>query len=137
MILFRRFQGEHHCQSILINLSVIGSFWKSVSVGYCQAYFRFLISRNVVPFLYINALTLFRMVFFRAAHRWGGGGFFGPPLLKIRHTYPTMMKLGTVIPYLRKIQKMYKSCDTPLGFCWHKHFFTGNHQILLHPEIHI
>ena len=24
---------------------------------------------------------------------------------------------GTVIPYLRKIQKMYKSRDTLLGFC--------------------
>ena len=60
MILLRRFPGEHHCQSILINLSgksaVIGSFWKSISVGYCQAYFRFLISRKVVSFLYINAL---------------------------------------------------------------------------------
>ena len=60
MILLRRFPGEHHCQSILINLSgksaVIGSFWKSISVGYCQAYFRFLIFQKVVPFLYINAL---------------------------------------------------------------------------------
>ena len=45
-------------------------------------------------------------------------GLFGPPTLpKIRHTYPTMMKLGTVIPYLRKIQKMYKSRDTFLEFC--------------------
>ena len=41
---------------------------------------------------------------------------------KIRHTYPTMMKLGTVVPYLRKIQKMYKSRDTFLEFCWHQHF---------------
>ena len=61
------------------------------------------------------ALTLFRMGFFGAAHGWGGG--FLPPLPKIHHTYPTMMKLGTVIPYLRKIQKMYKSCDTFLEFC--------------------
>ena len=59
-------------------------------------------------------LTLFRMGFFGAAHGWGG--LFGP-LPKICHTYPTIMKLGTVIPYLRKIQKMYKSGDTPLGFC--------------------
>ena len=35
-------------------------------------------------------------------------------LLKICHTYPTMMKLGTVIPYLKKIQKTHKSHDTPL-----------------------
>ena len=26
-----------------------------------------------------------------------------------------MMKLGTVIPYLRKIQKIYESRDTPLS----------------------
>ena len=49
------------------------------------------------------------MGFFRAAHGWGA--FLGP-LPKISHTYPTMMKLGTVIPFLRKIQKMYKLRDT-------------------------
>ena len=44
-------------------------------------------------------------------------GAFWPPVPKICHTYPTMMKLGTVIPYLRKIQKIYKSRDTSLEFC--------------------
>ena len=64
-------------------------------------------------------LTLFRMCFFGAAHGLGGGGggSFLAPLPKISHTYPTMIKLGTVIPYLRKIQKIYKSCDTSLEFC--------------------
>ena len=47
------------------------------------------------------------MGFFGAAHDWGGGGAFWPPLPKTRNTYPTMMKLGTVILYLNKIQKMY------------------------------
>ena len=61
-----------------------------------------------------NSLTLFRMGFFGAAHGWGS---FWPPLPKIRYTYPTMMKLGTIIPYLRKIQKMYKSRATSLEFC--------------------
>ena len=65
--------------------------------------------------VHILTLTLFRMGFFGAAHGWWGP--FWPPHSKIRHTYPTMMKLGTVIPYLRKIQKMYKSRDTPLEFC--------------------
>ena len=37
-------------------------------------------------------------------------------LPKICHAYPTMMKLGAIIPYLKKIQKTYKSHDTPLGF---------------------
>ena len=45
-----------------------------------------------------------------------------PPLPKICHTYPIMMKLGTVIPYLKKIQKIYESRDTPLDFCRHQHF---------------
>ena len=44
------------------------------------------------------------------------------PLPKICHTYPTMIKLGALIPYLKKIQKTYKSRDTPLEFCWYQHF---------------
>ena len=46
---------------------------------------------------------------------WGGGGKKGT-LPKISQTYPTIMKLGTVIHYL-KIQKMYETNDTPLQFC--------------------
>ena len=53
-------------------------------------------------------LTLFRMGIFGIAHGKGA---------KICHTYPTMMKLGTGIPYLKKIQKLYESRDTPLEFC--------------------
>ena len=56
----------------------------------------------------------------------GGGGIFLAPLPKICHIYPTMMKLGAVIPYLGKTQKIYKSLDTSLEFCWHQHFFTRN-----------
>ena len=26
------------------------------------------------------------------------------------------------IPYLKKIQNLYESCDIPLEFCWHQHF---------------
>ena len=37
------------------------------------------------------------------------------PVPKICLTYPTMMKLGTVIPYLKKIQKIYESHDTSLS----------------------
>ena len=39
------------------------------------------------------------------------------PLPKICHTYPTMMKLGTVIPYLKKIRKIYQSRDKPPDLC--------------------
>ena len=51
-----------------------------------------------------------------------GGGGKRAPLSKISHTFPTMMKLGTVIPYLKKIQKLYDSHDTPPDFCLHQYF---------------
>ena len=34
------------------------------------------------------------------------------PVSKICHTYPTMMKLGKIIPYLKKIKKIHDSRDT-------------------------
>ena len=40
-------------------------------------------------------LTLFRLGLFGAVHGWGAS------LPKICHTYPTMMKLGKVTPYLK------------------------------------
>ena len=53
---------------------------------------------------------------FRGCSRMGGGGKKSP-LSKICHTYPTLMKLGTVTRYLKKIQKIHKSRDTPSEFC--------------------
>ena len=44
------------------------------------------------------------MGFFGAVHGWGEGK--KATLLKISHTYATMMKVGTIIPYLKKIQKI-------------------------------
>ena len=44
-------------------------------------------------------LTLFRMDIFGTTHGRGVEQK-GNPLLKICHTYPTMMKLDTIIPYL-------------------------------------
>ena len=58
--------------------------------------------------------TLFRMGLFGAAHVWWAKK---APLPKICHTYPTIMTLGTAIPYLKKTQKIYESRDTPLEFC--------------------
>ena len=58
-------------------------------------------------------LTLFRDGAFRGCS-WMKGQKC--PLLKICHRCPTMMKLGTVILYLKKIQKIHKSRDTTLEF---------------------
>ena len=38
-----------------------------------------------------------------------------PPLPKICHTYPTIMKLGTVMRYLKKIQKHINHATHPLS----------------------
>ena len=50
-------------------------------------------------------VTLFRMEFFWSTHGSEGGGK-KTTLLKIYHTYLTMIKLGTVIPNRKKIQKI-------------------------------
>ena len=55
------------------------------------------------------------MGLFGTAYEWGGGK--KTALSKICHTYPILMKLGTVAPYLKKIQKIHKLRDTPLEFC--------------------
>ena len=61
-------------------------------------------------------LTLSGWGLFGAAHGWGD--LFAPsPLPNIFQTYPTMIKLGTVVPYLNKIQKINESRDTPREAC--------------------
>ena len=81
-----------------------------------------------------TVLTLFRMGFFMNAH--GSGGDFWPPsLITVKHILQWWNL--TVIPDLKKIQKLYKSRDTSFEFCWHQHFFTRNQQILLHQELQI
>ena len=73
-------------------------------------------------------LTLLTMsLFSRLLMDWGGG----------ISCNDVMMTLGTVVPYPKKIQKIYKSYDTPLAFSWHEHFFTENQQILLYQEMQI
>ena len=63
----------------------------------------------------LNPLTLFRTGIFRAVHGWEGGGAKMPSIPKICHTHPTMMKLGSVRPYLKKIQKCMNHVTHPLS----------------------
>ena len=76
-----------------------------------------------VSLRYLNFVERFLRFFnpiqdglFRGCSRIGGGGKKAP-LPKICRTFPTMMKLSTVIPYLKKFQKLYESHNTLLGFC--------------------
>ena len=57
------------------------------------------------------------MGFLGAAHEWGWrvGGSKRLTITKICHTYHTMIKLG-MIPYSKKLQKIYESDDIPLEF---------------------
>ena len=73
--------------------------------------------------------------FWGFSRKVGEGGRKKSPLPKICLTYPAIMKIGTVLTYPKKIQKLYESRDTALEFCWHQHFFSGNQQILLYSEI--
>ena len=73
-------------------------------------------------------LTLSRMGLFRGCSQMGKGGEEGGklPTLKSVTYFPTMITLGTVTIYLKKIKTIYKSHDTRLEFCRYQHFFIGN-----------
>ena len=64
----------------------------------------------------LNELTLFRMGFLGVCS-WMWGVQISHLVPKSCHTYSTMMKLGTVVPYLKNIQKIYESSDIPFEFC--------------------
>ena len=51
---------------------------------------------------------------FRGCSQMVGEGQKGPPLPKIYHTCTTMMKLGTVIPYLKKSANFVISRNTDI-----------------------
>ena len=57
------------------------------------------------------------MGLFEASHGWREGGSKKAHVPKTCYKYPTMTKLCTVIPYLKILQKIFKSRDTPLDFC--------------------
>ena len=79
---------------------------------------------------YWGTLTLFRIGLLRAAHVGMGGG--GKKALSLKFViHSTMIKVGTVIGYLKKIQKIFESHDTSLQFYWHQHFFTLSEKFAL------
>ena len=76
---------------------------------------------SFICLLLLLSVNPFQDEHFRGCSRMGEGGKKAP-LPKICHRYPAMMKLGTVIPYLKKIQKIYESRDAAPEFCLHQHF---------------
>ena len=63
-------------------------------------------------------LTLFRIDLSGTVHECGDQMALLPTIC---YAHPTIMKLGAVVPYLKKIRKICKSCDTVFEFSWY-HF---------------
>ena len=98
---------EESCPFKTSLLFVISSFQLSLILHKCQIRLHKTVK---------NTLTLFRVSIFGAAQGWAGEAKRSP-LPKICHTYPTMMRPGTVVLYVKKIEKIYELRDTPLEFC--------------------
>lgn len=92
------------------------------------------IFHNVYQFFFQNKMpntpkTFSYLMCGWAYSRWAFGRLLidgrGPksPLSKICQTYLAIIKLGTVIPSLMNIRKIYESRDTLLDFCWCNQFF--------------
>ena len=78
-----------------------------------------LLKKNCMTLLQL--LTLFRMGLLGAAHGWGrggGGGSKSPALISVTHILQWWNL--AVLPWLKKIQKICESRDTPLELCWHQ-----------------
>ena len=97
--------------------------------------------KSIFLFFEINITTIFSWIFnliqdglFRSCSKLGSKKVL---FSKICHTYPTIMKLGTAVRYLKRIHKIYKSRETSHDLCWYQFFFTGNQQLLLYQEIQI
>ena len=74
------------------------------------------------------------MTLFGGTHGCGSGGWGGKktPTPKTCHTYPTIMKLGTVMSYLKKMQKAINLVTHLLSSANMSTFFIGNQQIYLY-----
>ena len=98
------------------NLSLEGIFLRLRRCTRLRLIMPLLIIVFVEIFIRIGmTLTLFRRAF--SGLITDGEGTKNAPLPKICHGYSTMMKLGTIIPYLKKIQTIYESRGTPSEFC--------------------
>ena len=111
---------------LTISIILGGSSFKRFFYNF-QSRWSFLLHLLFFLFMFLGQLTLFTMDIFGAAQK-------GPPLAKICHTYPTMMKLGTIMPYIKKIQKMYESREIPLTFSpeIRKFFYSKKYRYRLH-----
>ena len=110
---------------------VLSAYYRTTYLDQTMVKHRLLCSKNVwSSFICVcNCMPLLKRPVnpiqdgpFQGCSWMGGRGCKKAPLLKICYTYPAIMKHGTVISYLQKIKKIYKSHDTHLELWWRQHF---------------
>ena len=95
----------------------------------CQNLKSFCYSFVILIIFQLLLLTLFSIGIFLAAYGWwweggGRGGPKRPPFKSVTHILQLWI-LAQVYLAQRRIKK-YMTHVTPIEFCWHQHFFTGN-----------
>ena len=109
------------CSTILGLISKFQLFTKK-----CKFLFFFIFAET--------ALTISRMDFFGLLiDLWGGKK--GTSLKSVAHILHWWNL--AVITYLKKVQKIHRSCETLPEFCWHQPFFTGNQQFLVYQQMQV
>ena len=112
------------CKPFLLNLNMSYKFGRvTVSLGFFCNTNPLLVDTFKQQFCYFNftgylvALTIFRMGIFCLLKDggWGGRKTSGSSHPKICHRYPTMIKLGRVIPYLKRFKKCTNHVTHPLS----------------------
>ena len=82
-----------------------------------------LLALSIIALIYFiifsSTLTLFRMAFLGAAHRWGRGG--GQKASLSLKSVTHILKWWN-LAQLYLTQRIYESHDTPCEFCWHHNF---------------
>ena len=114
------------CKPFLLNFNMSYKFGTvTVSLGFFFNTNPFLVDEFKQQFCYFNftgylvTLTIFRMGIFclltDGGGRGGGQKTSGPSHPKICHRYSTMIKLDTVIPYLKRFKKCMNHVTHPLS----------------------
>ena len=112
---WERFCGRNFCKIYFCNLRPFFASYEKLynfQIKYTKTWYnsqkfvpQIFVLQTVFPLRYViftsNLLARFWMGLFGATN--GGGGDQKGPLSKICHTYATTIKLGTVIPSLKKI----------------------------------
>ena len=116
---------EYFCTTTRSGIKVLSDVWIYYGIM-LQDLMKQLVWPKTIFLRFIKRFltSLFRVCRFGAAHgRLGKFETTSSPFI-VRRKYPTMIKNHTVIPYLKRIQKLYKFHNAYFKSCWHQQFFV-------------